>query len=262
MARSKKPSKWEVVEKALYNRYPDVEFTCVVDGGLTKSVVGFTSNCCEYQERNVRSVLTTKYLCMLCVKVVAGESKVRTYDDLLLKLKSVYSGKYNYPDTNRLTYVNRKSLITVSCKKHGDFIKKAQKHLSGQGCFKCRLDEMRQDGTLCGGYSEDFFNLNPDFASLPASFYYLQVGKSFKVGITRVSVNNRIRSVRSKARMETVLIFTLSGTLYDCYCYEQELLVKYSHLRNYPKWSTEVFSEDIFNKCYPDNLNFRRLNYD
>jgi hypothetical protein len=48
--------------------------------------------------------------------------------------------------------------IKIICREHGEFIKSAQKHLSGQGCFKCKVKQMVEDGILVGGYSEELFN--------------------------------------------------------------------------------------------------------
>jgi hypothetical protein len=252
----KKPTNPDsVVISRLHGKYPDVDFDIIVSNGIVSSVVGFKTECCGYQERNTRSILTTKHLCILCVKSAVGKGKTKSYDTLLEDLNKIHNGKYFYPESNRHNYVNRKSLTSVICSIHGEFTKKAQKHLSGQGCFNCRLEEMKQDGTLCGGYSEDFFNLNPTFKDIRAYFYYLKVGELFKVGITRINVNNRVRSIKSNSKLTVELVFMLTGSLYECYCYEQRLLKENSDVRIYPKWSTEVFSTDIFNGIYPNKLN-------
>jgi hypothetical protein len=44
---------------------------------------------------------------------------------------------YDYSKTN---YVNAKTKVTVTCKKHGDFEQRAHSHLKGYGCKKCALE--------------------------------------------------------------------------------------------------------------------------
>ena len=56
-------------------------------------------------------------------------------EDIIERAKLKHSGKYDY---NHFTYVNRKTKVIITCRKHGDFEQLVRKHLEGQGCPKCK----------------------------------------------------------------------------------------------------------------------------
>lgn len=185
--------------------------------------------------------------CGICRK---NQTKTKDYDIIIEQFNEKYNFRYDYPDYNRLIYKNKKSKIDIICKMHGLFEKKAQKHLAGQGCFQCRIEEMIRDNILVGGYSEELFVKKPELKDCPAKLYYLNInnGEVFKIGISRVSVHNRIKGIKSKSNGEVHSIEILKvedDTLYECFIKEQKILSEFSSLRIYKSWSTELFSKDI-----------------
>lgn len=48
--------------------------------------------------------------------------------------KKIHNNKYDY---SNLIYTNIKTKITITCKKHGNFLQNPNAHLSGIGCSKC-----------------------------------------------------------------------------------------------------------------------------
>lgn len=64
--------------------------------------------------------------------------KQKTTEDFILKAKEIHKNKYNYSKTE---YVNCKDKITIICSIHGEFKQSPEKHLSGQGCYKCRQSQ-------------------------------------------------------------------------------------------------------------------------
>lgn len=57
-----------------------------------------------------------------------------TLENFIEKANSVH-GEYDY---SKSEYVNNNTKIIITCKEHGDFTQRPSKHLSGQGCPKCR----------------------------------------------------------------------------------------------------------------------------
>lgn len=51
------------------------------------------------------------------------------------KAKKVHGNKYDYTKTN---YEKQNKKLTITCRKHGDFIQLASNHLTGAGCPVCK----------------------------------------------------------------------------------------------------------------------------
>ena len=58
----------------------------------------------------------------------------------LKKCFNKYGGGYDYEKTH---YVNSKTVITVTCAKHGDFSRTLQAHERSTGCPKCVKERMK-----------------------------------------------------------------------------------------------------------------------
>lgn len=184
--------------------------------------------------------------CKQCGLDSKNKSKTKDSDDFLIKANEIHNNKYEYRLEN---YENRKSKIVIICKEHGEFIKSAQKHLSGQGCFKCKIKELVKQNILVGGYSEDLFNNKPELKTQKAYLYYLSLnnGKMFKIGIT-TKLESRMRGIKcnSKGFIKKIdILWTIEDTLYNCFKKEQEVLNKYQENRVFMKFSTELFDKNI-----------------
>jgi hypothetical protein len=57
----------------------------------------------------------------------------------------VHGDKYDYSNSN---YTRGKDPITITCRRHGDYIQRASTHLRGSGCPKCFQE--RNGGIVCG----------------------------------------------------------------------------------------------------------------
>lgn len=68
--------------------------------------------------------------------VCLNKSLTFTQNEVLEKFKEAHGNIYNY---NKVVYINWKSKVVIKCEKHGDFLQSAGKHLSGQGCPKCKM---------------------------------------------------------------------------------------------------------------------------
>ena len=65
-----------------------------------------------------------------------------TRDNFIKKAKKTHGDQYDYSLSE---YKGYHSLITIICKKHGQFIQKANNHLYGAGCPKCGLSAISKN---------------------------------------------------------------------------------------------------------------------
>lgn len=189
--------------------------------------------------------------CSKCGYDNCWEGKTHSYEEAVSQFNLKHNYIYDYPEYNKENYQNKKSSIDIICKKHGKFKKKAQKHLSGQGCFKCAIEKLIETNTLVGGYSEELFASRAELKNCKAALYYLEInnGKHYKIGITRTSIEHRISGIKCKAKNLIANIKSISikeATLYECFKWEQQILNDNSKQRVFLPWSSEVFNTNIW----------------
>ena len=214
--------------------------------GLTEGVVKLFCDKHGESEYNPRSILISAEGCKFCGDERRSASKTKTYDHFVEDATNLFHGKYQYPATNRQTYTNRKSVVEIICSSHGTFRKSAQKHLSGQGCFECRVQELVENGKLAGSYGESYFKSFPELAKVEGTLYYLRVGRRYKIGVT-TNLPSRLKSIRSQSKQEVVILDSFVGTLERVFLFEQRILQKYKEHRISRYWSTELFDIDVLN---------------
>ena len=59
----------------------------------------------------------------------------KTNEEFINECKLIHGDIYNY---SLIEYIKSSVKVKIICKKHGEFLQTASKHLSGQGCNKCR----------------------------------------------------------------------------------------------------------------------------
>ena len=70
--------------------------------------------------------------CTICRKY---EERCLLLEDVLSRFIDAHGNKYDY---SQVEYVNSKTPVKIICPVHGEFYQKPEKHMSGQGCPKCR----------------------------------------------------------------------------------------------------------------------------
>lgn len=212
--------------------------------GLTKGFVTLT--CPEHgiSTYTPQALLINNNKCASCGRDAAQASKIKSFDDFVAKAVVRHGGKYSYPEQ---PYENRKSIVTIICPEHGEFTKKAQKHLTGQACYPCTLSEGIDAGKYPGGYSPRFFLENPDMEAHPAIVYYFRIGDLYKVGITIREIRLRVKSLKCESKKDVEVLDTYECPLLYAYNLEQRILEENAAHRVRRTWSTELFSKDILN---------------
>ncbi len=79
-----------------------------------------------------------------------GIEKIRqklsmTKEEFIQKAQKIYGNKYDY---SLVEYKNNKTKVKIICPKHGIFEQTPNRHLSGQGCPKCALEERSKRQTM------------------------------------------------------------------------------------------------------------------
>lgn len=62
----------------------------------------------------------------------------KTTEQFIAEAKAVHGDKYDY---SKSEYVNNHKKIQIVCPKHGEFLQAPSKHLSKQGCPKCKAEK-------------------------------------------------------------------------------------------------------------------------
>lgn len=79
--------------------------------------------------------------CPKCGKKDSVNKKTRSKDSLLKQIRATHGDTYIYPDDNDW---GAKKKIRIICKKHGEFIQRADSHAGGKNCPKCGIDIMAE----------------------------------------------------------------------------------------------------------------------
>lgn len=233
-------------EQMFYEKY-GLNYKLILDDNYSGVCGGVVDVMCnehgiiKFNPRNMRNISCP---CFECSNRNRAKSKTKPYEIVVEQLNEKHNGKYTYHDDNKLTYRNKKSIIKIICKEHGEFLKSAQKHLSGQGCFQCKIIELVANNILLGGYSNAYFENNPEKSNTNAVLYYIKIGDLYKIGIT-TNLYNRIRTIRSKSKSDVDIIFTKEYTLLEAFTIEQSILNLNENYRTYRKWSSELFDRDV-----------------
>lgn len=82
------------------------------------------------------------------------ESSINKTEYFINKANKIHNNKYYYTNTQ---FINSKSKIKIICPEHGEFLQKANHHISGHGCQKCatilghkKINITRSNWTLKG----------------------------------------------------------------------------------------------------------------
>ena len=65
-----------------------------------------------------------------------------TTEQFIEKSNVIHNNKYDYSNT---IYLSSNDVVTIICPKHGKFEKLAKKHLLGQGCQQCSLENKKDN---------------------------------------------------------------------------------------------------------------------
>ena len=72
--------------------------------------------------------------CLLCWKERMNKDKRKTFEQFVEEANKIHNNFFTYTE-----YINDATKVKIICPKHGEFFQTPNKHLSGQGCPKCKV---------------------------------------------------------------------------------------------------------------------------
>lgn len=114
-------NKYDYSKVIFVNMSDKVELICPIHGSFWQDLYGHTAR---------------GNGCNQCA-ISAGKF---TLDKFIARSKIIHGDKYNY---SKVKYETNASLVTITCKRHGDFIQRASSHLAGCKCKKCYNEESK-----------------------------------------------------------------------------------------------------------------------
>ena len=167
-----------------------------------------------------------------CTKCVRKDWALNNF---IKKSILVHKLKYNY---NKSEYVSNNTLIEIGCYLHGSFLIYPSQHLNGRGCLGC--------------ISKGGFDKNKS-----AICYYIKFELEnqtlYKIGITNISVKNRLRGMRINEGVKTTILQELRFEYgKDALDMERGILkefeeFKYQGMPIMDNGNSELFTKDILN---------------
>lgn len=80
--------------------------------------------------------------CPKCGIKKNADKKRLTLSDCIERFRKIQGDRYDY---SRMKYVNMRTKACIVCPEHGEFWQTPQKHISGQGCPKCKRSHLEND---------------------------------------------------------------------------------------------------------------------
>lgn len=107
-----------------------------------------------------------------------------TQEEFIEKARVTHGETYDY---SNVKYINRNFKVYITCRKHGDFLQKADNHLVGQGCPLCKPMAPLSDDEVVNRIN----NSNPEFTVL--------------------------KIIRNKSTNKRVEVIDKYGIIYNCF---------------------------------------------
>jgi DNA-directed RNA polymerase subunit M/transcription elongation factor TFIIS len=182
-----------------------------------------------------RSHIQQKHGCSECGKDKAKErakSTRLTQEMFLERAIQAHGEKYDY---SKAVYVTGQQKVEIVCKTHGSFFQSPENHINKkQGCPIC--GQLKRKSSV-GGYSQYYFDKNPNQKSKPAILYVIEMkcntDNFIKVGITTKSVYERFNRGQTMHLDKNVLL-TKYLPLKQAYDLEQHILKELNEYRYFP----------------------------
>lgn len=216
--------------------------------------------------------------CPECGKIKASLKRTKSSEQYIIDASIVHNNYYDYSKT---IYVNNNDKVIIICPEHGEFEQKANNHLQGKGCAKCRdkkLSLARRDtfenfvlkanivhNNLYEYYKSDFTNHHDkvkilckkhgDFEQSINSHLKGRGCPSCNSSKGEIMISNWLKiNYPNLEYIEQYRADWLKGLIYDFYIPTLNLAIEYNGIQHYK--AVEFFGgEEYFDYCVNnDNL--------
>lgn len=125
-----------------------------------ENIKGFISSELRYPTSNSKKKKRyVTYHCVKCNKITETTYSKSSFNNLcthcakggLTTVEFIERGKEHFGDLydySKTVYINTRSPVTIICSTHGEFTQRAQEHMDGHGCNRCKFDAKRIDQQL------------------------------------------------------------------------------------------------------------------
>ena len=125
-----------------------------------QNIKGFISSELRYPTSNSKKKKRyVSYNCIKCNKVTESTYQKGSFNNMCSHCSKggftteefIQRGKEHFGDTydySKTEYINKRSPVTIICPVHGEFTQRAQEHLKGHGCNKCKFDDKSKNQLL------------------------------------------------------------------------------------------------------------------
>lgn len=194
-------------------------------------------------------IFNRKSGCPRCGIIKRNHKRIIGTEEFITRAKIIHGNKYTYENT---IYTRSQSKVIITCVEHGPFKQTPTAHISGaQGCPKCYRERIK--GINRGGYTEEYFTLNPALAHQPAMVYLINItcgsDNFLKIGITRRSIKERYQRTKAGDKyLNKTVVLTKYASLIDAYRLEQRILLELQEYKYYPNYVFDGRTECLKNK--------------
>lgn len=102
---------------------------------ITTSAAKARFVCCDHGEfHSVLQDVVGGHGCPACGEMRRNDTLRSSFDDFVGAAKIVHGEVYEYPPSK---YINTKTPVAITCKKHGVFFQRPNNHVTGAGCPTC-----------------------------------------------------------------------------------------------------------------------------
>lgn len=164
--------------------------------------------------------------CILCARIVQGDSKRKDKEHFLKRACEVHGDTYSY---DNVVYVDSKSRVQINCKVHEPFLQTINAHLAGKGCEKCARiynSSVREDYVLMAKGRDTILYLLK-FTKGKEQFY--------KIGKTYTTIKERYRKNKDKNPYKYEVLHTFVSDALTISDLETSLHIKYGKYNYIPK---------------------------
>ena len=187
-------------------------------------------------EQSYDSHLNCKSKCPICSQQNGNDLKRKSLHKFISEANKVHNNCYTYENS---IYKSNSTLLTITCKTHGDFLQTPSNHLQGKGCKLCAKET---NAFSKKGFSKVAGNKE-------CTFYVLKCSNEnetfYKIGITSRSVTQRYPNKRYMPYSYETLL-EIKGTAEFVWKLEQ----KYKKLLSKNKYKPTIKFGGSLSECF------------
>lgn len=182
-AKNRSHTEDEFIKKARAIHGDKYSYSAVKYSNTRSKIEIFCNTCLTAFWQSPNSHTTYGQGCPACAADFRAQAAVLSREHVVSMAVAVHGQKYDY---SSVVYSGALAKVEIVCKEHGSFWQRINAHISGStGCQSC---------SHLGGYRR----------SSPGYFYLISDGCTTKVGITNLTVEQRMKSISKSSGLKFI----------------------------------------------------------